>query len=81
MRGDRISTRHVHRRLKQWLKLAGIDRPISPHALRHTLAVKLLAHTGNLRLVQRALGHASINSTVRYAQLPDEALAKALEAV
>jgi len=79
--GSRISTRHVHRRLKQWLRKAGIDRPISPHALRHTLAVRLLSHTGNLRLVQRALGHASIVSTIRYAQLPDKALVAALEGV
>jgi len=63
----------------RWLEHAGIDRPLSPHALRHTLAVKLLGRTGNLRLVQRALGHASIASTVRYAQVPDEALVAALE--
>ena len=44
-------------------------------------AVRLLGQTGNLRLVQRALGHASISSTVRYAQVPDEALVAALEAV
>jgi integrase/recombinase XerD len=42
--------------------------------LRHTLAVRLLGQTGNLRLVQRALGHASIASTVRHARVADEAL-------
>jgi len=80
-RGTRITARHVHRRLGQWLRKAGIDAPLSPHALRHTLAVKLLKNTGNLRLVQRALGHASIASTVRYTHVPDDALAAALEEV
>jgi integrase/recombinase XerC len=79
--GTRISQRHVHRRLAQWLSRAGIDRHLSPHSLRHTLAVRLLGQTGNLRLVQRALGHASIASTVRYAQVAGAALREALEAV
>jgi integrase/recombinase XerD len=64
-----------------WLKKAGIERRITPHTFRHTLASRLLAHTGNLRLVQRALGHRSITSTVRYAQLADSALIAALEAI
>ena len=51
------------------LDQAGIERRLSPHSLRHTLAVRLLSRTGNLRLVQRALGHASIASTVRYARV------------
>jgi integrase/recombinase XerC len=79
--GRRLTTRHVARRLDMWLKRAGIDRRITPHTFRHTLASHLLAQTGNLRLVQRALGHRSIVSTVRYAQLPDEALISALESV
>ena len=36
---------------------------------------------GNLRLVQQALGHRSIMSTVRYTQMPSDALKAALEAV
>ena len=35
----------------------------------------------NLRLVQQTLGHRSIASTVRYTQVPSEALKAALEAV
>ena len=35
----------------------------------------------NLRLVQRALGHRSIASTIRYAQVPDNKLTAVLEAV
>ena len=79
--GRRISTRQFSRRLEQWLQKAGISAKITPHTFRHTLANRLLAKTSNLRLVQQALGHRSIASTVRYAQVPSKALAAALEAV
>lgn len=38
---------------------------IHPHTLRHTFATRLLRHT-NLRVVQDALGHRSVNSTQIY---------------
>ena len=79
--GNRITARHFSRRLKSWLRQAGIEDRISPHTFRHTLASRLLALTGNLRLVQQALGHKSISSTVRYTQVPTEVLKAALEAV
>jgi integrase len=46
-----------------------------------TPASRLLAKTGNLRLVQQALGHRSIASTIRYTRVPTAALKAALEAV
>jgi len=79
--GTRIGARHVHRRFRMWCERAGIDKPVSPHSLRHTLAVKFLDRTGNLRLVQQALGHRSITSTIRYTAVTNGALARALEAV
>jgi site-specific recombinase XerC len=79
--GGRVGVRQVQRRLGQWLHQAGVDGHISAHSMRHTLAVRLLGQTGNLRLVQRALGHASIASTVRYAAVADEVLREALEGV
>lgn len=42
-----------------------IDRPCYPHILRHTFATRLLQQT-NLRVVQIALGHASIQNTQIY---------------
>jgi site-specific recombinase XerD len=64
--GDRrISTRHAQRRLAGWLARAGITGR-SAHSLRHSYAAALLARTGDLRLVQAALNHASIVSTTIY---------------
>ena len=79
--GAGITTRHFQRRLRQWLREAGLDEGVSAHTFRHTLACRLLGLTDNLRLVQQALGHRSIASTVRYTRVPTKALVAALEAV
>jgi integrase len=49
------------------------------HDFRHDFASKLLRHTGNLKLVQKALNHADIKSTMRYAHVLDDEVRAALE--
>jgi integrase len=51
------------------------------HDYRHDFGTKLLRDTGNLKLVQRALNHADIKSTLRYAHVLDEDIATAVEGV
>ena len=51
------------------------------HDLRHDFGSKLLRETGNLKLVQKALNHADIKSTLRYAHVLDEDVAEAVERV
>ncbi len=51
------------------------------HDFRHDLATKLLRQTGNLKLVQRALNHSNIKTTVRYAHVLDAEVAEALESL
>jgi integrase len=51
------------------------------HDFRHDLATKLLRETGNLKLVQKALNHADIKTTARYAHVLDEEIAVALDRV
>ena len=48
------------------------------HDYRHNLGTKLLRQTGNLKLVQRALNHADLKTTTRYAHVLDEDVADAL---
>lgn len=67
----------VWRRL---LKRAGVTG-LRFHDLRHDLATKLLRETGNLKLVQRALNHADLKTTTRYAHVLDGEVADALERV
>lgn len=51
------------------------------HDFRHDLGTKLLRETGNLKLVQKALNHADIKTTTRYAHVLTEEVAAALETV
>jgi integrase len=51
------------------------------HDFRHNFGTKLLRETGNLKLVQRALNHADIATTTRYAHVLDAEVAEAMEAV
>ena len=51
------------------------------HDFRHDFGTKLLRDTGNLKLVQKALNHGDIKSTLRYAHVLDEEVAAAIERV
>jgi integrase len=51
------------------------------HDFRHDFGTKLLRDSGNLKLVQRAMNHADIKSTLRYAHVLDEDVAAAIERV
>ena len=77
--GGHVGERQVQLRLKIWLKRAGINRHLTVHSLRHTFAMNLYRQTGDLRLVQTALGHRHISTTEIYARVEDKALRRALE--
>lgn len=64
-------------RIVRNLAIKSINRPISPHTLRHTYATRLLRHT-NLRVVQELLGHSNIQTTQIYTHVDT---GDALEAV
>lgn len=49
------------------------------HDFRHDVGTKLLRQTGNLKLVQRALNHADLKTTAKYAHVLDSEVAEAME--
>ena len=70
-RGRPLSRMGVWKVIKAAAVAAGIDRPVSPHTLRHTFAAHLVNGGGDLRDVQQLLGHASLSTTVIYAPHTD----------
>lgn len=77
--GERLGARQTHRRLAMASGRAGI-RPISPHALRHAFALDLYQRTGDVLLVQAALGHRNLMSTAIYARATAERVRAAVGA-
>ena len=53
-------------------------RHVPLHAVRHTAALRLYRESKNLRLVQKMLGHASINTTTIYADVMEEDIPECL---
>jgi integrase/recombinase XerC len=78
-RGSRLCERQVARRLEHWLKAARIEKQLTPHALRHTFATHLYSRTGDILVVQRALGHRDLSTTQIYTHLVDGVLEDATE--
>lgn len=62
--------------VKKYARMAGIDRKVSPHLLRHSFASHLLQGGADLRAVQMMLGHASITNTQIYTHLDGGRLAE-----
>jgi len=72
--GERLSTQGMANIIAQFRRDAGIERHVTPHMLRHTVATLLLRNGVDIRVVQEFLGHASIATTQRYTHIAKEHL-------
>lgn len=78
--GGQLDTRYLRTMVKHYAVKAGLPESerVSPHTLRHTFATHLLRESKNIRLVQKALGHSDVSTTMIYTHVFDEELEGAL---
>lgn len=79
--GGQLYTSYMRQMVKRYAQKAGIPEweKVSPHVLRHTFATDLLKETGNIRMVQKALGHADLSTTMIYTHVVDGELEAAMK--
>jgi len=64
--GRCLTTARIWQIIQESARLAGIEKRIWPHLLRHSFATHLLSHGADLRAIQEMLGHASLATTQIY---------------
>jgi len=75
--GRRLTTVRLWQIVQELAKLAGIEKRIWPHLLRHSFATHLLGRGADLRAIQEMLGHASLGTTQVYTHV-DQARLRAV---
>jgi integrase len=61
-----LNRKNAHKMLVKAAKLAGLNKRVYPHLLRHSCAIERLRQTGNPKALQWHLGHSSMAMTMRY---------------
>lgn len=77
VRGNRMSAAALRDVFERYVRHAGLDSSITPHAMRHSYATELLGGGADLRSVQELLGHESLSTTQIYTHLSVERLKEA----
>ena len=70
--GEHMSRQGFWKIIKHYQKMAGIEKDITPHTLRHSFAAHLLENGADIHAVRDMLGHRDISSMQVYSKLVEE---------
>jgi site-specific recombinase XerD len=81
--GTTVDPSHLRRSVTRYARQSEIKDPsrVSPHTLRHTFATRLYKQTGDIRMVQKALGHTDVSTTMIYTHIVDDDLSSAMRSM
>lgn len=78
---NRISVDAISDMIKKYADDAGIKKHITPHKMRSSVATNLVKKGTNIQTIANMLGHANIQTTLRYAAVLDEEKDKAVNSL
>ena len=64
-----LSTRQLNRAFHAAATVAGLDKPVNLHSLRHSFATHLLEQRVDIRVIQVLLGHQRLETTAHYSHV------------
>jgi integrase/recombinase XerD len=73
-----LTTRQLNRVCHMAARLAGINKRVSAHTLRHSFATHLLEQDIDIRVIQVLLGHAKLNTTALYTRVATTTICKVM---
>ena len=72
--GKKLTRQGVFKIIKKQAQVSNINKVISPHTLRHSIATHMLENGADLRIIQEFLGHENISTTQIYTHLSNTKL-------